>query len=181
MAEQDWYRPFWKDRWRGYFWLPGGLLIAGAVGGLSLIPSVSEFGLHPGCTVQGALYLRFIWVMAHGTILLVEDDGPVRGLFVRALKGAGYRVIEARNGVEALDVFQEHGATIDLIVTDMRLPYLGGEEVVEEVRRRRASLKVLCISAFPPLEGSQCDGFLTKPFTNAAFLTAVQQLLSNRP
>ena len=112
------------------------------------------------------------------TILLVEDDGPVRDLFMRALRRAGYRVIEARNGIEALEALQQHGNAIDLLVTDMRMPYLAGEELVEEVRRRRPSLKVLCVSAFPRLEHPQCDDFLSKPFTNAAFLAAVKQLMS---
>ena len=50
--------------------------------------------------------------VSHGTILIVEDDAPVRGLFVRALTGAGYRVLEARNGEEAIKMFADHGAPI---------------------------------------------------------------------
>jgi two-component system cell cycle sensor histidine kinase/response regulator CckA len=115
--------------------------------------------------------------MANHTILLVEDDGPVRDLFIRALRGAGYRVIEARNGKEALDILREHGAAIDLLVTDMRMPHVDGAELVAEVRRQRNTVKVLCVSAFPVLEEPQCDKFLSKPFSNAAFLAAVRELL----
>ena len=119
--------------------------------------------------------------MADRTVLLVEDDGPVRGLFVRALKSAGYRVVEARNGVEGLKALQERGDEIDLLVTDMRMPYLAGDGLVEEVRRRGSKLKILCISAFPVLEHPECSKFLSKPFTNAVFLAAVRELLSSRP
>jgi two-component system cell cycle sensor histidine kinase/response regulator CckA len=118
--------------------------------------------------------------MANETILLVEDDGPVRGLFERALTVAGYRVIEARNGKEAVKAFDEHGAAIDLVITDMRMPYLGGAELIEELRRRSDTVKVLCVSAYPVLEEPHCDQFLAKPFTNAAFLNAVRELLSSR-
>lgn len=117
--------------------------------------------------------------MANETILLVEDDGPVRGLFVRALTTAGYHVIAARNGVEALDALDQPGADVQLLITDMRMPHLGGAQLIGELRRRGSALKVLCVSAHPVLEDVHCHKFLSKPFTNAEFLAAVRDLISS--
>ncbi|PYR73489.1 MAG: hypothetical protein DMF86_20355 [Acidobacteria bacterium] len=80
------------------------------------------------------------------TILLVEDEPAVRQLFAHALTRAGYRVYEARNGEEAIKVFDQHGDTIDMLLTDMRMPYMGGAELAHHLRERRSSLKLLCIS-----------------------------------
>ena len=63
--------------------------------------------------------------MAQETILLVEDEPAVRQLFVTALARAGYTVFEARNGEEAVKVFDEHADDIDLLLTDMRMPTWG--------------------------------------------------------
>jgi two-component system, cell cycle sensor histidine kinase and response regulator CckA len=74
---------------------------------------------------------------------------PVRQLFAQALTRAGYRVLEARNGQEALKVFDQHGDTVDLLLTDMRMPYMGGGELAQHLRARRRTLKLLCISGYP--------------------------------
>jgi CheY-like chemotaxis protein len=71
------------------------------------------------------------------TILLVEDDPAVRRLFANALTRAGYRVHEARNGLEALKVFDTAGAGVDLVLTDMRMPYMGGAELTRHLREKR--------------------------------------------
>ena len=63
------------------------------------------------------------------TILLVEDEPAVRQLFAQALVRAGYKVHEARNGQEALEVFDQHGDSVDLLLTDMRMPFMGGAEL----------------------------------------------------
>src|SRR5919107_1711471 len=77
------------------------------------------------------------------TILLVEDEPAVRQLFAQALSRSGYRVYEARNGQEAINVFDQHGEEIDLLLTDMRMPYMGGAELAEQLRARRQTLKLL--------------------------------------
>ena len=73
------------------------------------------------------------------TILLVEDEPAVRQLFAQALTRAGYRVYEARNGQEALKVFDQHGDSIDLLLTDMRMPFMGGAELAHQLRARRTT------------------------------------------
>ena len=72
------------------------------------------------------------------TILLVEDEPAVRQLFSQALSRAGYKVYEARNGQEAVKLFDQHGDSVDLLLTDMRMPFMGGAELARQLRTRRA-------------------------------------------
>jgi two-component system cell cycle sensor histidine kinase/response regulator CckA len=112
------------------------------------------------------------------TILLVEDEPAVRQLFSLALTRAGYRVYEARNGQEALKIFDQHGESVDLLLTDMRMPFIGGAELVRQLRARRLTLKLLCISGYAggsELEFS--DDFLAKPFSRDELLKKVREVL----
>ena len=115
------------------------------------------------------------------TILLVEDEPAVRQLFSQALMRAGYRVHEARNGNEAMQLFEQHGDSVDLVLTDMRMPFMGGADLARELRSRRQTLKLLCISGYPggtDLEFS--DDFLAKPFSRDQLLAKVREIL-DRP
>lgn len=115
------------------------------------------------------------------TILLVEDEPAVRQLFAQALSRAGYRVYEARNGQEALKVFDQHGDSIDLLLTDMRMPYMGGSELAQVLRARRLTLKLLCISGYPAgSEGEVPADFLAKPFSRDDLLKKVREVLDRR-
>lgn len=112
------------------------------------------------------------------TILLVEDEPAVRQLFAQALARAGYSVYEARNGQEAMKLFDQHADSIDLLLTDMRMPYMGGAELAQHLRARRQSLKLLCISGYPGAgeEDFNVD-FLAKPFSRDDLLTKVREVL----
>jgi two-component system cell cycle sensor histidine kinase/response regulator CckA len=113
------------------------------------------------------------------TILLVEDEPAVRQLFATALTRAGYRVLEARNGQEAIKVFDQNGGFIDLLLTDMRMPYMGGAELAQHLRARRQGLKLICISGYPGEAGVKYD-FLAKPFSRDELLKKVREVL-DRP
>lgn len=117
--------------------------------------------------------------MAPQTILVVEDEPPIRQLIAGALRREGYEVIETRNGVEALEQFSARAADVALVITDMRLPYMTGEELVPRLRDERPSLKVICISGYgrnvPP--EWHC-GFMEKPFTRDQLLTEVRHTLA---
>ena len=65
-----------------------------------------------------------------------------------ALSRAGYAVLEARNSEEAVKVFNEHGTTIDLLLTDLRMPYMGGAELAKQLREHKETLKMICISGY---------------------------------
>jgi two-component system, cell cycle sensor histidine kinase and response regulator CckA len=115
------------------------------------------------------------------TILLVEDDPAVRQLFAQALSRAGYTVYEARNGEEAVKLFDQHGDSIDLLLTDMRMPYMGGAELARQLRARRETLKLLCISGYPgAFDGDLAADFLAKPFSRDDLLNKVREVLDRR-
>lgn len=137
------------------------------------------FGLQSGLPLLG--YKTRAKVMAESTletILLVEDEPAVRQLFAAALIRAGYAVYEARNGQEAMKVFDQHGDSIDLLLTDMRMPYMGGAELAHHLRARRRTLKLLCISGYPGnLDAELAIDFLAKPFSREELLKKVREVL----
>lgn len=112
------------------------------------------------------------------TILLVEDEPAVRQLFAQALIRAGYQVYEARNGQEALKVYEQHGETIDLLLTDMRMPFMGGAELAEQLRARHGTLKMICVSGYPSgTDNDMTSDFLAKPFSRDDLLAKVREVL----
>jgi CheY-like chemotaxis protein len=112
------------------------------------------------------------------TILLVEDEPAVRQLFALALTRAGYQVYEARNGQEALKLFDQHGESIDLLLTDMRMPFMGGAELARQLRSRRRTLKLLCISGYAGGSELEFSGdFLAKPFSRDQLLAKIREVL----
>jgi len=116
--------------------------------------------------------------MAQETILLVEDEPAVRQLFATALSRAGYKVHEARNGEEALKLFEQHKDSIDLLLTDMRMPYMGGAELATQLRERSQGLKLICISGYPgSLQTDVATDFLAKPFSRDEMLKKVRDVL----
>jgi two-component system cell cycle sensor histidine kinase/response regulator CckA len=116
------------------------------------------------------------------TILLVEDEPVVRQLFAQALGRVGYRVYEARNGQEAMKLFDQHGDTIDLLLTDMRMPYMGGGELAQHLRARRRTLKLLCVTGYPgSLDvGDLKADVLAKPFSRDDLLAKVREVLDRK-
>ncbi len=118
-----------------------------------------------------------------GTILLVEDEVPVRMFGSRALKNKGYNVLEAEHGEEALSIIDQKGEDIDLIVTDVMMPGVTGPEMVEEVLKKYPDIKVIFISgygedAFIKSYGSEREFFfLPKPFTLNQLAAKVKEVL----
>ena len=112
------------------------------------------------------------------TILLVEDEPAVRQLFAQALTRAGYHVYEARNGQEAMKVYDQYGDSIDLLLTDMRMPYMGGAELAEHLCVRRGTLKMICVSGYPATGTNELTSdFLAKPFSRDTLLSKVREVL----
>lgn len=117
------------------------------------------------------------------TILLVEDERGVRELALRVLARAGYRVLVAADGVEALAIWEDNPAQIDVVVTDVVMPRLGGSELVTRLRGERADVPVLFMSGYArnaALGDAPADRrtrFLQKPFTVPALQHAVSELV----
>jgi CheY-like chemotaxis protein len=155
--------------------------------GVANAPAVSTtrrsemFGTYPARNASGVAHDEGRAAEARETILLVEDEPAVRQLFAQALVRAGYRVFEARNGQEAIKVFDEHGDGIDLLLTDMRMPYMGGGELAQQLRARRLTLKLICISGYPgTIDPELASDFLAKPFSRDDLLKKVREVLDRR-
>ncbi len=119
------------------------------------------------------------------TILLVEDEEPVRQLAARILQDHGYTVLEAATGDAALRVGQVHAGQIDLLLADIVLPEIGGAELASRLMAARPGIKVLFFSGYPTHalvhQGRlvMAAAVLHKPFAAAALLRAVRTALDN--
>ncbi|MEY2931450.1 MAG: hypothetical protein RL033_2199 [Pseudomonadota bacterium] len=116
------------------------------------------------------------------TLLLVEDELAVCNVTRRILERAGYRVLIAENGAAALDVMERSGNDIALVVTDISMPGMGGQELGAELQQRRPKLKILFLSGYSPQSlASSASGaaieFLGKPFTSNALLDKIRRVL----
>jgi PAS domain S-box-containing protein len=117
------------------------------------------------------------------TLLLVEDEAPVRASVRRLLEWHGYTVLEARNGAEALKIYEAREDEIDLVLTDILMPELGGLELVEQLRERRPDLRVVFMSGYAERaltsNGSvpSGTGYLEKPFTVETLMRRVREVL----
>lgn len=120
------------------------------------------------------------------TVLVVEDDEQVRRLVCRLLAEAGYTVLEAVAGTEALGVAQRHDGPIDLLLTDVVMPEMGAEKLLGQLLPLRPGLRVVLMSGY--VEDTIADPrfvhenvvFLQKPFTAGALLALVRETLGER-
>jgi len=117
------------------------------------------------------------------TILLVEDEAAVRSLAKRILTMKGYRVLEASDGAIALRVAAGHVGEIDLVLTDVAMPNLGGRGMVEELKELSPGMRVLFMSGYPKEEVFPEKGiaahtpYLQKPFTGETLSAVVRSAL----
>jgi CheY-like chemotaxis protein/two-component sensor histidine kinase len=117
------------------------------------------------------------------TVLVVDDQEGLRTLLTEVMRSKGYRVLAAGNGLEALRLASEHPGRIDLIVTDMVMPRMGGCELVLALSRSRPETRILCMSGYTDRDEdistvlSAGHSFIEKPFTTEAFLDKVREIL----
>ena len=118
-----------------------------------------------------------------GTVMLVEDEDPVRIFGARALRNKGYTVIEARSGEAALELIGDTAEKIDLIITDVVMPKLDGPGLVREVRETHPDMKVIFISGYTEdsfrqhLDRDSNIHFLPKPFSLKQLATKVKEVM----
>ena len=120
--------------------------------------------------------------VATATVLLVEDDPEVRGLFSRFLEAAGHTVIEAADGRDALEIFDARRADIDLVITDVVMPNVSGPTLAAAIRERRPDVKVLFVSGYAEaldadLAQSPSTVLVHKPITRQILVDRVAGLL----
>jgi len=117
------------------------------------------------------------------TVLVVDDEAPVRDLAREVLEEFGYRVIEAPNGETALDLHRERSDEIDLVLLDLSMPGISGPETLRQLRERAPELPVVLWSGYsaeddlPASVGAEARAFLEKPFELSALVLTVQEVL----
>jgi two-component system, cell cycle sensor histidine kinase and response regulator CckA len=121
----------------------------------------------------------------HGTILLVEDEEGLRTLNARGLQSRGYSVLEAGNGVEALEELERQGGEVDLVVSDVVMPEMDGPTLMKELRKRNPNIKIIFVSGYAEdafdksFLGHEQFNFLPKPFTLKQLVTAVKESMAS--
>jgi two-component system, cell cycle sensor histidine kinase and response regulator CckA len=119
-----------------------------------------------------------------GTILLVEDEEGLRSLNARGLRSRGYSVIEASNGIEALEALEEKNGAVDLVVSDVVMPEMDGPTLLKTMRTRNPGLKIIFVSGYAEdafeksLPENQQFAFLPKPFTLSQLVAAVKETMA---
>jgi len=119
-----------------------------------------------------------------GTILIVDDEPQVRAMILRIFEKEGFKVHLAENGVEALDVLEEHSDDIDLIILDLTMPQMGGKETLTRLRKIYPDVPVLLSSGYTmnfdiqELTKQPYTYFLHKPYRRSAVVETVRQILA---
>jgi two-component system cell cycle sensor histidine kinase/response regulator CckA len=121
-----------------------------------------------------------------GTVLLVEDEDPVRMFGARALRNKGYKVLEAKSGEAALEVIASAKEPIDLLITDVVMPNMDGPSLIMRVREQKPETRIICISGYAEeafrkrLDSSADIHFLPKPFSLNQLAGKVKEVLRTR-
>jgi CheY-like chemotaxis protein len=110
-------------------------------------------------------------------LLVVDDEKPVRDITVRMLGDAGYRVVGAESGAQALELVER--GDVQLVVADVTMPGMSGRQLGERLRQLRPEVPLLFMSGFtsPGIAADLPGPFLSKPFTQADLLRQVHALL----
>jgi two-component system cell cycle sensor histidine kinase/response regulator CckA len=118
------------------------------------------------------------------TVLVVDDEAPMRAIERRVLEDLGYRVLEAGNGTDLVDLLAG-GARFDLLIADLDMPIVRGDEMARRIRRSRPDVPVLYVTGHTDwLDGhtlAQGEAFLAKPFSAAQLRDAVSLALRGTP
>jgi PAS domain S-box-containing protein len=123
----------------------------------------------PGAAIQGS-----------GVVLVVDDEKLVREMMKKVLERYGYTVLLAESGPAAIDLLRKHPGDIALVVLDLSMPRMSGEEALPELRKARPEIKILVSSGYSESEtmgqfrGHQVSGFIQKPFTGTGLAEKVK-------
>ena len=137
-----------------------------------------------GVTIKEKAVEQF--VEGQETVLLVDDEDMIVDVGTRMLKKLGYRVFTARDGKEAITVFQKHKQKIDVIVLDMIMPQMGGGETFDRIKKIKPDVKVLLSSGYSingqasEILSRGCDGFIQKPFNLQNLSQSLRNILEGK-
>ena len=118
------------------------------------------------------------------TVLVVDDEAGIREIVQRTLKAFGYQVLLASDGAEAVALYEQHQATIAVVLTDMMMPLMDGTATIQELVRLNPQVRIIAASGLVTdttaagAAGARVTGFLPKPYTAETLLTAVRDALA---
>ncbi|HVW87378.1 MAG TPA: response regulator [Bryobacteraceae bacterium] len=118
-----------------------------------------------------------------GTVLIIDDEPSVRSTATAALEYHGYRVLNAESGARGVDIFEERSADISVVLLDLTMPSMSGEETLRLLRKIRPGVRVILSSGFNETEAMrrfadiQLAGFLQKPYTSGELIESVRAAL----
>jgi two-component system, cell cycle sensor histidine kinase and response regulator CckA len=121
-----------------------------------------------------------------GAILVVDDEDGCRKVTAHMLQAAGFHTLTARDGCEAVEVFEQHQSEIQLVILDLVMPKMGGEETFRELRRRDPKVRVLLTSGYNHQEATEelaklgLTGFIQKPYRPPDLLARIDAILSGQ-
>jgi PAS domain S-box-containing protein len=142
-----------------------------------LLPASANAAVEPPPAFTGDL-------AGHGTILIVDDEDVVRQTARHTLERYGYRALTAPDGVQAVDLYRRDPDGIRLVLLDLTMPLMSGEQALRELQIIRASVKVLLTSGYNEVEavqrfaGKGLAGFIQKPYTSLALAEKVKEILT---
>ncbi len=157
--------------------------VPGATEPLAQIPAADAPAIAGAVSAADSMAKAATDLTGQGTILLVEDEEGLRALNARGLSSRGYTVLQASNGVEAIDVLEKHG-DVDLVVSDVVMPEMDGPTLLKELRRRNPKVKVIFVSGYAEeafqknLAGQEQYEFLAKPFTLKQLVSKVKETMT---
>src|SRR5258708_28250511 len=137
-----------------------------------------------GAAKEPAEAKRAADLTGQGTILLVEDEDGLRSLNARGLRSRGYSVIEASNGIEAMEALEQKNGAVDLVVSDVVMPEMDGPTLLREMRKRNPNLKIIFVSGYAEeafeksLPENEQFAFLPKPFALSALVEKVKETMT---
>ena len=126
------------------------------------------------------------FVEGQETVLLVDDEDMIIEVGESMLASLGYTVLLARNGEEALDVYQKNREAIDIIILDMIMPDIGGKEIYSRLKDINADIKVLFASGYSmnnqtsEIVKGGCNGYIQKPYTMPQISQSIRKVLDRQ-
>jgi CheY-like chemotaxis protein len=164
-------------------------IVRGHKGAIEVVSTLAEGScftvLFPasGRQVESPAPARTVAPRGAGTVLVVDDEHVVRELARRALELHGYSVLVAEDGRAAIDVLKKHSGPIELVVLDLSMPHMNGEELLPQLRKVRPDVKVVVSSGYSESEvlalfqGQRVSGFIQKPYTSKSIAERVKASL----
>jgi len=145
-------------------------------------PALGQRATPPAPVVQAATIGK-----NSGTILLVDDEDTVRLVAAKILKNAGYEVVSASGGAQAIELYRESPSRFSAVLLDLTMPQMGGEETFRALRGIRDDIAVVLMSGFNEQDavarfvGQGIAGFLAKPFSAEMVVVKLREVLVKRP